>query len=47
MNYREEAVKLLNSIKQESIVKFFYSLLRVVTSNPERYEESFNELLSE
>lgn len=41
MNYREEIIKMIDKIDHEHVIQFFYALLRVVTSDPDRYEESF------
>ena len=47
MNYKEEIVKLINSISQEHVLQFFYSLLRVATSDIERYEKMISSLFTE
>ena len=38
MDYKEEIIKMVNSITQESVLQFFYSLLRVATDNESEYE---------
>ena len=35
MNYRDEIIAILNTIEQESILKFFYSLIRFAVSDAE------------
>ena len=43
MNYQEEIINMVRSITQESILQFFYSLLRVAASDPEGYERLLSE----
>lgn len=40
MDYREEIINIINGIAQEHTLRFFYAMLRVVTSDPDSYEES-------
>ena len=42
MDYREEIIKLVTVITQENVLQFFYSLLRVATSDLEGFEESLS-----
>lgn len=38
MNYKKEIIKMVNSINQEKLLKMFYSMLRVATSEPDMEE---------
>ena len=37
MDYRDEIKKLLDTVDQESILRFIYALLKVAASDPELY----------
>ena len=43
MNYKEEIIKIVNNMTQENLLQFFYSMLRVATSDVERYEKAAKE----
>jgi len=46
MNYKDEIIKMINTISQEHVLQFFYSLLRVATSDIELYEKMISSLLT-
>ena len=39
MKYRDEIKKILDTIEQENILRFIYSLLKVAADNPDQYED--------
>ena len=44
MNYQDEIIKIVRTITQEHILRFIYSILRIVSENLNDYECVFQNL---
>lgn len=44
MNYKEEIIKLIDTITQDNLLQFFYALLRVATSDPDAYDAALSSM---
>lgn len=41
MNYKEEIIKIVNSMDKEETLRLIYAMLKVISSDPEDHEASY------